>query len=294
MQVKILQKHLRLVVNQLRKGVVLPRDHSNLVRKKLRECGWHGGPSSQEDASELFTFLMCLLRSPSLPLSEALFHGGKSDAGDSRVSTERALHLALPKEEDPAPPRPKKSPPPMGSTAAALVRGMSPSTSPLRARSPKDGQGVGLQSVALSSGGLAEPGAGAGGGVGGARVGARSVTLEEILMHNFHDNRVMGLHRKVSGDKDTQRYQHEPGPPLDAPRENANSPGGATGPARATRSRRSVIVPHRLDFSKFIVSPGGEEGGPGSGRFVLVLRSAVCHLGGEAINKGHYIAYAAD
>ena len=27
---------------------------------------------------------------------------------------------------------------------------------------------------------------------------------------------------------------------------------------------------------------------------MLVLRSAVCHLGGESVNKGHYVAYAAD
>lgn len=49
--------------------------------------------------SELFTFLVCLLRCPALPLSEALFHGGKGEAGDSRISTERALFLALPDEE---------------------------------------------------------------------------------------------------------------------------------------------------------------------------------------------------
>lgn len=30
------------------------------------------------------------------------------------------------------------------------------------------------------------------------------------------------------------------------------------------------------------------------GRFALVLRSAVCHLGGESVSKGHYVAYAAD
>lgn len=30
------------------------------------------------------------------------------------------------------------------------------------------------------------------------------------------------------------------------------------------------------------------------GQFVLVLRSAVCHLGGESVSKGHYVAYTAD
>lgn len=49
--------------------------------------------------TELFTFLVCLLRCPALPLSEALFHGGKVEPGDSRISTERALFLALPDEE---------------------------------------------------------------------------------------------------------------------------------------------------------------------------------------------------
>ena len=37
-----------------------------------------------------------------MPLSEALFHGGTSDASDSRISTERALYLALPKERQKA------------------------------------------------------------------------------------------------------------------------------------------------------------------------------------------------
>lgn len=49
--------------------------------------------------TELFTFLVCLLRCPALPLSEALFHGGNVDAGDSRISTERALFLALPEAD---------------------------------------------------------------------------------------------------------------------------------------------------------------------------------------------------
>ncbi|CAN0305196.1 unnamed protein product, partial [Ectocarpus fasciculatus] len=61
--------------------------------------GWQGGASTQEDVTELFTFLVCLLRCPALPLSEALFHGGKVDAGDSRISTERALFLALPEAD---------------------------------------------------------------------------------------------------------------------------------------------------------------------------------------------------
>lgn len=66
--------------------------------------GWQGGSSTQEDVSELFTFLVVLLRCPALPLSEALFHGGKSEDSDSRISTERALYLAIPPAEEPGKP----------------------------------------------------------------------------------------------------------------------------------------------------------------------------------------------
>jgi hypothetical protein len=37
-----------------------------------------------------------LFRSPSLPLSEKLFHGGKQEELDSKVASERVLHLSLP------------------------------------------------------------------------------------------------------------------------------------------------------------------------------------------------------
>ena len=39
---------------------------------------------------------------------------------------------------------------------------------------------------------------------GGAAYASGAVTLEQILMHNFHDNRVEGLRRSVSGEKGIQ------------------------------------------------------------------------------------------
>ena len=39
---------------------------------------------------------------------------------------------------------------------------------------------------------------------------------------------------------------------------------------------------------------GVQEGASDPGRFVLVLRSAVCHIGGESVSKGHYVAYTGD
>jgi hypothetical protein len=49
-----------------------------------------------QDASELYAWLLSLFRSPSLPLSEKLFHGGKQEELDSKVASERVLHLSLP------------------------------------------------------------------------------------------------------------------------------------------------------------------------------------------------------
>lgn len=39
-QVKLLQKHLRFLVNQLRRGAIIPREHTNLIRTHLRT--WYG------------------------------------------------------------------------------------------------------------------------------------------------------------------------------------------------------------------------------------------------------------
>ena len=39
-QVKLLQKHLRFLVNQLRRGAIIPREHTNLIRSHLRT--WYG------------------------------------------------------------------------------------------------------------------------------------------------------------------------------------------------------------------------------------------------------------
>lgn len=48
----------------------------------------------------------------------------------------------------------------------------------------------------VGAGGAVAPGAGAG------------VTLEQVLMHNFHNNRVEGLRRMISGEKGSQVSGH--------------------------------------------------------------------------------------
>jgi hypothetical protein len=51
-----------------------------------------------------------------------------------------------------------------------------------------------------------------------------------------------------------------------------------------------VVVPHKLDFSDFMLPE--EATAVHAGRFVLVLRAAVCHRGGESVHSGHYVAVA--
>eukprot|EP00752_Nemacystus_decipiens_P009870 g8806.t2 len=333
-EVKLLQKHLRFFVNQLRGGATVPREHSNLIRNHLRTCGWQGGPSSQEDVTELFTFLVCLLRCPALPLSEALFHGGKVEAGDSRISTERALFLALPDEEKEPELKKPKSLSPNRSRKTGSSTDPTGSRSPPRTRTditPAENQDAGLLTATASKrdgskdvgGGGVAPGTGAG------------VTLEQILMHNFHNNRVEGLRRTVSGEKGSQpvdawrmvsmlpfyalsgEHDGDSDPsndkhfdtimlPMVLKRYEAPDPAAtpatsstasSVSATAAKKSRRKVVVPHRLDVSNFMAPSAGAKGGAAQdhgGRFVLVLRSAVCHLGGESVSKGHYVAYSAD
>ncbi|CAM9177600.1 unnamed protein product [Ectocarpus sp. 8 AP-2014] len=333
-EARLLQKHLRFLVNQLREGATVPREHSNLIRTHLRRCGWQGGASTQEDVTELFTFLVCLLRCPALPLSEALFHGGNVDAGDSRISTERALFLALPEAEKETEDRkrPKSLSPTRDANAAPPLSTNSnadpASSSTLAAERQQGEQQARARSPSVPCRGKGKDS----GGVGAA------VTLEQILMHNFHDNRVEGLRRSVSGEKGSQpvdawrmvsmlpfyalsgehdgdsdpsndkhfdtimlpmvlkRYEQPVAPPPAAGASSRASGAGAAVP-EATKSRRRVIVPHRLDVSNFMAPSAGAKGRADDsepGRFVLVLRSAVCHLGGESVSMGHYVAYTAD
>ncbi|CAM9922068.1 unnamed protein product, partial [Hapterophycus canaliculatus] len=235
--------------------------------------GWQGGPSTQEDVTELFTFLVCLLRCPALPLSEALFHGGNVEAGDSRISTERALFLALPEEDkDLGEPKRAKSVSPRGakstalfaSTAAAGATASASTTtpsastsSPQRQRQQQSGWGATAASTSKGEGGSPSSTTAAAAATARdkdkERSGGTSVSLEQILMHNFHDNRVEGLRRSVSGEKGSQRYEADI-PPSHAA---ASASPRARTTAVAKKSRRRVVVPHKLDVSNFMAPSAG-------------------------------------
>ncbi|KAJ2812247.1 hypothetical protein H4S07_001530 [Coemansia furcata] len=98
-----LQAVCRLVVNYLRAGELIDANLVEELRTALHNCGWlcddNGHPPAnrytQQDASELYMFLMEKLQMPYLPLEVRMVHGADDDAADSRMVTQRVLELAL-------------------------------------------------------------------------------------------------------------------------------------------------------------------------------------------------------
>lgn len=66
-----------------------------IFRSCLQECGFSPrGSRNQEDASELFLFLVDKLGAPNIPIKEVLFHGGKEHADDKKDTSESMLPLS--------------------------------------------------------------------------------------------------------------------------------------------------------------------------------------------------------
>lgn len=89
-----LRKALRIAVNYVRRGQVLPKHAVRAVRDALTKLGWYPG-SEQQDAAELYAFLLDELSAPFVPLYNNLSHGGVPDPADHTPSTERLLWLDL-------------------------------------------------------------------------------------------------------------------------------------------------------------------------------------------------------
>ncbi|KAJ2786444.1 hypothetical protein GGI15_001534, partial [Coemansia interrupta] len=97
-----LQAVCRLVVNVLRAGDLVDAALVEELRGALVGCGWLAGSSrrsGQQDAGELYLFLMDTLQMPYLPLGVRMEHGADREAGDCRVATQRMLELSLPPAE---------------------------------------------------------------------------------------------------------------------------------------------------------------------------------------------------
>ncbi|KAJ2331687.1 hypothetical protein GGI00_003142 [Coemansia sp. RSA 2681] len=98
-----LQAVCRLLVNYLRAGELIDAHLVEELRTALFSCGWlgddNGSPPAnrhtQQDASELYLFLMEKLQMPYLPLEVRMVHGADYDESDSRMVTQRVLEISL-------------------------------------------------------------------------------------------------------------------------------------------------------------------------------------------------------
>ncbi|KAK4680151.1 hypothetical protein QC764_210520 [Podospora pseudoanserina] len=88
---------LRLWVNMLRSGKLIPTDMTQHIQESLAACGWKEAQLlEQQDTSEAFAFITETLQLPLLTLQVDLFHQGKGDVDDHKVVHERLLNLAVP------------------------------------------------------------------------------------------------------------------------------------------------------------------------------------------------------
>lgn len=92
---------LRYFVNRIRSGELVEKDTVDSILHALKVLGWHDN-GSQEDASELFVFLMEVLDSPLLSASELLHHGALVDAeSDHKQVRDRMVMLGVENSEKP-------------------------------------------------------------------------------------------------------------------------------------------------------------------------------------------------
>lgn len=96
-----------MVVNYIRQGFLVSEPVIEHFRNSLAACGWGGGTATvgttQEDAAELFLFLMEHFDAPYLPISKNLIKdNGKTREKDERIVSERMLQISLPEPPSPA------------------------------------------------------------------------------------------------------------------------------------------------------------------------------------------------
>ncbi|KAJ2156308.1 hypothetical protein GGF46_005279 [Coemansia sp. RSA 552] len=287
-----LQALCRLLVNHLRAGELIDTGMVEELRSQLIDCGWQcdidGTPPTnchtQQDASELYMFLMEQLQMPYLPLEVRMVHGADYDEADSRVVTLRTIELSIPDPKDIADPRR-----PLLLQSLLETYFFDNRVEQLE-RTLKDGSDNHTQSPVT------------------VRTNAWSV----LSIHPFYTP------QNEIGDRTAVEMAAEY--PSDAPlivpllikRYQVDSEG------TIHRANQRVIVPLVLDVSDIVsLGRGGSSNlednkGPGSGavqradsnqsqpppppypgpaQYRLVLRSAVCHKGAAA-NSGHYISYS--
>lgn len=87
---------LRLWVNLLRTGRLIPVDVTKQLQEALAACGWEDGAKlKQQDPSEAFGFITGKLELPLLTLKMDLYHTGQADTDDHKFINERLLEVAI-------------------------------------------------------------------------------------------------------------------------------------------------------------------------------------------------------
>jgi hypothetical protein len=100
-EVSIMQMHLRFFVTRMRKSKAIMAHQVKALFDAMKKSGWNGRPGSQEDVVELLAWFMSVFESPTIALTESIYHGGESDmSSDERVSAERFLSLPIPEGKD--------------------------------------------------------------------------------------------------------------------------------------------------------------------------------------------------
>ncbi|KAF2259601.1 cysteine proteinase [Lojkania enalia] len=98
---KRLSAILRLWVNMLRAGYLIPVDLTKHLQEALGKCGWEEATLiRQQDASEAFTFITGSLELPLLTLKMDIYHTGREEKEDDhKFVNERLLEVAIPEQE---------------------------------------------------------------------------------------------------------------------------------------------------------------------------------------------------
>jgi hypothetical protein len=99
--ISVMQMHLRLFVTRMRKSKAIMKHQVKALFTAMKKSGWSGRPGSQEDVVELLAWFLAIFESPSLAMTESIYHGGETDmSSDERVAAERFLSLPIPDGKD--------------------------------------------------------------------------------------------------------------------------------------------------------------------------------------------------
>ncbi|KAJ3116828.1 hypothetical protein HK098_006469 [Nowakowskiella sp. JEL0407] len=312
--ISLLQSSLRMVVNQLRSDKLVSAWAMARLRENLIKCGWIVGSSgtnakanknSQQDVSELFLFLTSLLQAPFLPVEKKLFHGGKIDSNDERLSTERILVLSIP-EKGQAINLPPKGKRPVASSSKPKL--FSSSKSKDRESSSKRRRSKSRDKPRSRPSSMADLDI-------DIQITDSSTTscllLEDLLASYFFDNKInveRGDDEKGMIMQLTDAWQMSKLLPFFTPQNEAGDHVEAASidydqrnviipillkrysyiNGALKRINRHILLPPEIPFGLFVT--GEDSNNEEFSNYVLRLRSVVCHQG-TSPRAGHYVTF---